>query len=270
MKDASGVGASAFDVSGRAAGVTGAARGIGRGIALELARAGVDLALGDLDVDGLGETAELARAAGARVEALATDVSRRADVEALVDRVVTAFGRLDLMANVAGVIGDAAVAKTREEDLDRILAINTKGVFFGCQAAAAAMRERGGGSIVNMASLAAFRGVPALGVYGMSKAAVVALTRTLAMEVGRFGIRVNAVAPGFVTSHMTGRHVLRDDGSVDDARMEEVIADARERNPLRSVGDPEDVAKAVLYLASDASRYVTGQVLHVNGGGFMP
>jgi 3-oxoacyl-[acyl-carrier protein] reductase len=188
----------------------------------------------------------------------------------LVAQAVVAFGRLDLMANVAGVIGDASVAKTREEDLDRILAINTKGVFFGCQAAAAVMRERGGGSIVNMASLAAFRGVPALGVYGMSKAAVVALTRTLAMEVGRFGVRVNAVAPGFITSHMTGRHVLRDDGSVDEARMEEVISDARERNPLHSVGEPEDVAKAVLYLASDASRYVTGQVLHVNGGGFMP
>ena len=270
MTGTSGAAGAAFDLSGRAAVVTGAARGIGRGIALALARAGADVALGDVDEVGLAETAELARAAGARVEAIAADVSRRADVEALVDRALAAFTRLDLMANVAGVIGDASVAKTREEDLDRILAINTKGVFFGCQVAAAAMRERGGGSIVNMASLAAFRGVPALGVYGMSKAAVVALTRTLAMEVGRFGIRVNAVAPGFVTSHMTGRHVLREDGSVDGARMEDVIAEARERNPLRSVGEPEDVANAVLYLASDAARYVTGQVLHVNGGGFMP
>ena len=260
----------AFDVSGRAAVVTGAARGIGRGIALELARAGADLALGDVDETGLVETAELAGAAGARVEARATDVSQRSEVEALVQGAAARFGRLDLVANVAGVIADASVAKTREQDLDRILAVNTKGVFFGCQAAVAVMRERGGGSIVNMASLAAFRGVPALGVYGMSKAAVVALTRTLAMEVGRHGIRVNAVAPGFVTSHMTGRHVLREDGSVDEARMQDVIADARERSPLRAVGEPEDVARAVLYLASDASRYVTGQVLHVNGGGFMP
>ncbi len=270
MSDASATAGAAFDVSGRAAVVTGAARGIGRGIALELARAGVDLALADVDEGGLAETAELARAAGARAEVQATDVSRRVDVEALVARAVAWFDRLDLMANVAGVIGDASVAKTREKDLDRILAINTKGVFFGCQAASAVMRERGGGSIVNMASLAAFQGVPALAAYSMSKAAVVALTRTLAMEVGRHGIRVNAVAPGFVTSHMTGRHVLREDGSIDDARMEEVIADARERSPLRSVGEPEDVARAVLYLASDASRYVTGQVLHVNGGGFMP
>lgn len=270
MSEQGGTAGSAFDVSGRAAVVTGAARGIGRGVALELARAGADLALGDVEESGLAETAERVREAGARAETLATDVTRRADVAALVERALTCFDRLDLMANVAGVIGDASVAKTREEDLDRILAINAKGVFFGCQAAVAAMRERGGGSIVNMASLAAFRGVPALGAYGMSKAAVVSLTRTLAMEVGRHGIRVNAVAPGFVTSHMTGRHVLREDGSVDEARMEDVIADARERNPLRRVGEPEDVARAVVYLASDASRYVTGQVLHVNGGGFMP
>jgi 3-oxoacyl-[acyl-carrier protein] reductase len=268
--EASGAAGAAFDVSGRAAVVTGAARGIGRAVALELARAGVDLVLGDLDEAGLGEVAEEARAAGVRAELVVVDVSRRSDVEALVSRAVDCFDRLDLMANVAGVIGDSSVAKTREEDLDRILAINTKGVFFGCQAALGAMRERGGGSIVNMASLAAFRGVPALGVYGMSKAAVVALTRTLAMEVGRHGIRVNAVAPGFVKSHMTGRHVLREDGSVDPEQMDDVIADAAGRNPLGIVGEPEDVARTVLYLASDAARYVTGQVLHVNGGGFMP
>ena len=260
----------AFDVAGRAAVVTGAARGIGRGIAVELARAGVDLALGDIEEGALAETLELARAAGGRAVALRTDVSRRAEVDALVERAVDEFDRLDLIANVAGIICDASVVKTTEEDLDRVLAINTKGVFFGCQAALGAMRERGGGSIVNMASLAAFRGVPALGVYGMSKAAVVALTRTLAMEVGRHGIRVNAVAPGFVKSHMTGRHVLREDGSVDSEQMDDVIADAAGRNPLGIVGEPEDVARTVLYLASDAARYVTGQVLHVNGGGFMP
>lgn len=263
-------GLEAFDVAGRTAVVTGAARGIGRGVALVLARAGMDLALGDVAVDGLEETAAQVREVGGRAVAVRTDVTRRPDLDALVARAVEEFGRLDLMANVAGIISDASVAKTREEDLDRILDVNVKGVFLGCQAALAVMRPRGAGSIVNMASQAAFQAVPGLSAYCVSKAGVVALTRVLAVEAARHGIRVNAVAPGFVTSHMTGRHVLKGDGSVDEEAMRDVVAAAEERNPLGIVGRAEDIAHAVLFLASEASRYVTGQVIHANGGGFMP
>lgn len=173
------------------------------------------------------------------------------------------------MVNLAGIIHDATVADTREADLDRVLAVNLKGVFFGCQAAVAAMTDGRGGSIVNMASLAGFRPMPELGCYAMSKAGVVALTKVLAGEVGPRGIRVNAIAPGFVEGGMTNRRARRADGSVDEELLEATRKQVR-RNPLRKTGVPDDIASIALFLASDASRYMTGQVLHANGGSYMP
>jgi 3-oxoacyl-[acyl-carrier protein] reductase len=259
-----------FDLSGRSAVVTGAARGIGRAVALELAGAGASVAVADLDGPGLDETVALLRRAGAAALGVRTDVSRREEVEALVAGARSEFGRLDVMANVAGVVHDAAVADTEEADLDRVLSVNLKGVYFGCQAAARAMSEAGSGSIVNMASSAAFQAIPGLSGYSMSKAAVVALTRVLAMELGPKGVRVNAIAPGFILSHMSARLVLGSDDDLDDAKLRALADRARESTPLGIEGRPEDVAHAVLYLATEASRYVTGQVLHPNGGTFIP
>jgi len=148
--------------------------------------------------------------------------------------------------------------------------VNLKGVFFGCQAAGRIMSKQGSGSIINMSSTAGLQGFPNLGVYGMSKAGVVALTRTLAIELGPNGVRVNAIAPGYVDGGMTTRNVRNEDGTIDEERHAENRERIRKRIPLRTTGRPEDIAHLALYLASDASRYVTGQVIHANGGTYMP
>jgi len=259
----------AFELTGRTAVIAGAGSDIGAATALRLARAGANVVLGDLDPERLAVSAAALAADGHAVLSRRTDVASRPEVEALVGAAVERFGRVDVMANLAGVIHDALVEDTLEVDLDRILAVNLKGVFFGCQVAAAAMRPQGSGSIVNMASSAAFAPFPKLASYSISKAGVVALTRVLAVEVGPAGIRVNAVAPGFIEGGMSARRARRADGSIDAAQLEAERERARRRTPLRTTGLPEDVAHAVWYLASDASRYVTGQVLHPNGGALM-
>ncbi|MDJ0867874.1 MAG: SDR family NAD(P)-dependent oxidoreductase [Myxococcota bacterium] len=257
---------SPFDVAGRTAVVTGAASGIGRATALALANAGARLVLGDVAEAGLAETAEQVTKAGADCEALRTDVSARADCDALVGRALERFGRVDVLANVAGILCEAPVAELQEAELDRVLAVNLKGVLFGCQAALPAMTAQGSGSIVNVASSAAFEPYPGLAAYAISKSGVVTLTRVLALEAARAGVRVNAVAPGMIDTPMAMRRAVDDQGRVDAAKRERVLERTRQRNPLGIEGRPEDVAHAVLFLASDAARYITGQVLHPNGG----
>jgi 3-oxoacyl-[acyl-carrier protein] reductase len=178
--------------------------------------------------------------------------------------------KMGVMANVAGIIHTSTVLETEEADLDRVLAVNLKGVFYGSQAAGRAMAEAGGGSIVNMASAAVDTPASGLACYGMAKAAVVQLTKVLAVELGPSGVRANAVAPGFVVSGMTGRAWTADDGTEDEAAKATVTELMAKRTPLRSVGEPDDIAYAVLYLASDASRFMTGQILRPNGGVAMP
>ncbi len=184
--------------------------------------------------------------------------------------VFAARGRLDVMVNVAGIIRNGSVIDTAEADLDAVWAVNFKGVFFGCQAAARPMVEQRSGSIVNMASAAIDDPSPGLVCYATAKAAVAQLTRTLAAEVGPSGVRVNAVAPGFIETPMTARHFTRADGTLDDDRRAAVHAPMIARSPLGMIGQPDDVAEAVAYLACDASRFVTGQVLRINGGVAMP
>ena len=257
-------GAHPFDLAGRSAVVTGAASGIGRATAAALAAAGARVALADVDEAGLGETAAAIGAAAALV--VRTDVSKRSEVESLVARASAAFGRLDVMANVAGILHERPVTEMAEADLDRVLAVNLKGVFFGCQAAARAMARQRSGSIVNVSSSAAFEPYPTLSAYSMSKAGVVALTRVLAAELGGSGVRVNAVAPGAVDTPMGLARARRPDGSFDPVEREKMLAFMRSRCPLGITGAPEDVANAIVFLASDGARYMTGQVLHPNGG----
>ena len=168
------------------------------------------------------------------------------------------------MANVAGIMHRSTVLETTDADLDRVLAVNLKGVFHGCQAAARVMVEQGSGSIVNMASAAVDQPAPGLACYGMAKAALVQLTKVLATEVGPQGVRVNAVAPGFIDTNMTL-------GQIPDEEAKAALADRMSRGtPLRAVGEADDIAYAVLYLASDASKFMTGQILRPNGGVAMP
>jgi 3-oxoacyl-[acyl-carrier protein] reductase len=247
----------AFRIDGRVAVVTGAASGIGRATAIALSWAGASVVIADLDEEGLADTESQIEGTSLVVP---TDVSRQADVDELVDRALGRFGRFDVMANVAGIIVNNRIVDTTEEELDRVLAVNLKGVFFGCRAALVAMTD--GGSIINMASAAIDQPAPGLVSYAMSKAAVAMLTRTAAQEGGKAGVRVNAVAPGYVVTPMTKR--------VGEERAAAVAEQMRRISPLGAVGEPEDIANAVLFLASDASRYITGQILRPNGGAAMP
>jgi 3-oxoacyl-[acyl-carrier protein] reductase len=260
----------AFDLSGRVAVVTGAASGIGRASAELLAAAGASVLCADLDGDGAQATARRVEEAGGQARARQVDVTAPGEMDDLVDHVVAHLGRLDIMANIAGIILQAPVVDFDDESFDRIMAVNLKGVFRGCRAAARVMSGQGTGSIVNMASAAIDTPSPGLAGYGMAKAAVVQLTRVLATEMGPLGVRVNAVAPGFVETAMTSRRFTSTEGAVDETHRQAVLDAVARSTPLRTVGRPEDIANAVLYLASDASRFVTGQIVRPNGGVAMP
>ncbi|MFF3487156.1 SDR family NAD(P)-dependent oxidoreductase [Streptomyces sp. NPDC002701] len=249
----------AYDLTGRTAFVTGAASGIGRASAVLLAEAGATVHCADRDTRGLDGTAALIKDRGGTAHTHALDVTDR---ERLGEAVATC-ARLDVMAAVAGIMHSSPVLETRDEDLDRVLAVNFKGVLYACQEAARSMLASATrGSIITMASGAVDTGGPGLLSYGAAKAAVVQLTKTLATEMGPHGIRVNAVAPGWVRTPMTDRH----DGEAQ-ARTETLMA---RMSPLGRVGDPVDIAHAVLHLASDASAFTTGQILRPNGGVAMP
>ncbi|MET9349123.1 SDR family NAD(P)-dependent oxidoreductase [Streptomyces termitum] len=249
----------AYDLTGRTAFVTGAGSGIGRATAVLLARAGAAVHAADLDGAGAEETAALITGAGGTARAHRVDVTDRAALAAA----VAEAGPPHVMAAVAGIMHTSTVLETREEDLDRVLAVNFKGVLHACQEAARAMIAAGvPGSIVTMASGAMDTASPGLLCYSAAKAAVVQLTKTLAVEVGPYGIRVNAVAPGWIRTPMTARH--------EPAAQQQAEAAMVRHAPLRRVGEADDVAHAVLHLACDASSFTTGQILRPNGGVAMP
>ncbi|QES47907.1 3-oxoacyl-ACP reductase [Streptomyces venezuelae] len=248
-----------YDLTGRTALITGAASGIGRASARLLAEAGATVHCADRDEGGLAETVALITDKGGAAVAHPLDVTDRAAVRAA----VSAAGRLDITAAIAGIMHTSSVVDTLDEDLDRVLDVNFKGVLYACQESARAMLAAGTpGSIVTMASGAVDTAGPGLFCYSAAKAAVVQLTKTLAAETGPQGIRVNAVAPGWIRTPMTGRHGA--------AAQEQAEALMIRMAPLRRVGEPEDIAQAVLYLASDASSFMTGQILRPNGGVAMP
>jgi 3-oxoacyl-[acyl-carrier protein] reductase len=256
-----------FRVDGKVAVVTGAGSGIGRSSALALAGAGATVVCADVVEATAAATAEEITAAGGSAEGVALDVSARADVEQLATRVAADLGGIHVWCNIAGIMVEGPFLDAPEDDLDRIIAVNLKGVFFGCQAAGRVMvGQPAGGSIINCSSAAADAPSPNIVSYALCKAAVVQMTKTLAVEVGKRHVRVNAIAPGFVLTGMTGRYFVRPDGTVDEEMQEAVVGPMRRYTPLRTIGDPEDMAAAVLYLASEASKFMTGQVLRPNGG----
>jgi 3-oxoacyl-[acyl-carrier protein] reductase len=257
---------SAFDLSGRVAVITGAGGGIGREAALVFAGAGARVVVGDVSTDGLFETVRLVESAGGRAIAVPTDVAKRDQVDSLVTTAHREFGSVDVMANVAGIIRNNLVVDTSEDELDAVIAVNLKGVYFGSAAAARVMVEQGSGSIINVASAGMDLAVSGLSSYALCKAAVAMLTRTLATEVGPYGVRVNSIAPGFTDTPMTQRWWKSPDGVVDEAKRDELWTLRGGQSPLNRIGTARDQALGMLYLASDAAAFMTGQVLRINGG----
>jgi 3-oxoacyl-[acyl-carrier protein] reductase len=254
----------AFSLVGRVAVVTGAAGGIGREAAITFAKAGADVVIADLGLEGLEGTAESVRAVGRRVLVRRTDVSDSKDVEGLAAEAVQEFGRLDIWANVAGIIKYFRITDALEQDVRSVVDVNLLGVYWGVAAAARAMTD--GGSIINISSAGGEMPAPTLSVYGMTKAGVVQLTRTAAAELGSAKIRVNAIAPGFIDTPMVAGHFTNAAGEVDPDAKAAILATRAGQAPLGITGETTDITYAMLYLASDASRFMTGQVMRPNGG----
>jgi 3-oxoacyl-[acyl-carrier protein] reductase len=256
----------AFDLSGRVALVTGAGSGIGRTTAEVLAAAGATVVCADINLAGARETATGITEAGARAESAQLDVAARGATAALVEGVVTRHGALHVMCNIAGIMIDSSIIDLDPDEFDRILSVNLKGVLYGCQAAGKVMVAQGAGSIINMASAAVLAPSPGIGPYAICKAGVAQLTQSMAVEVGRRGVRVNTVAPGFIPTNMTARYYTDPDGTVNEETKAAMLAPMAKFAPLRRVGATSDIGYCVLYLASDASSFVTGQLLSPNGG----
>ncbi len=246
-----------FDLEGQVALVTGAARGLGRAIALALAEAGADVALGLREIDrDVGLVAEIA-ARGRRALPLQMEMSDLGQIRRAIEEAAQHFGRLDILVNNAGIAPTNLAENVREEDFDRTLAINLKGTFFASQAAGRIMIEQRRGRIINMSSQAGFAALPTESVYCMTKAGIAHLTKCLAVEWGKYNINVNAVAPTFIRTPGT------EPALADSAFRAEVI----ERIAgLHRIGEPAEVAGAVVFLASPAASLITGHTLLIDGG----
>jgi 3alpha(or 20beta)-hydroxysteroid dehydrogenase len=250
--------------AGKVALITGAAGGIGRATAERLAREGAALVLADLADTPLAATADAVRAAGARAITAAADVTRLEDFEGLVARAERELGGLDLLVNNAGIEGVVAPLESYPVDVfDRVLAVNVRGVFLGMRAAAPALRRRGAGAIVNLASVAGVTGDPNLCAYIASKHAVIGLTRSGALAFGPQGIRVNAVAPSPVETRMM-RSLETGLGGTDGA--EAVRKLVTERIPVGRYAEPAEVAALIAFLGSDEARFINGSIYTIDGG----
>jgi 3-oxoacyl-[acyl-carrier protein] reductase len=256
----------AFSLHGRTVVVTGAAGGIGRQAAITFAQAGANVVATDRDEGSLADTVAAVAALGVKVTAVGADVSSKQAMDDLAQRAAEEHGRLDVWANVAGILHYSPIVEMQEDDLRRIIDINLLGVYWGSAAAARAMQPAKRGSIINIASAAGDMASPSASGYGLTKAAVVHFTKTLAMELGPDGIRANAVAPGWIETPMT----VGPSRVSSEEEHQKLLRQRARISPLGLTGVAEDISLAMLYLAADASRFVTGQVVRPNGGIVMP
>lgn len=244
-------------LAGKAAIVTGAGRegkGIGRFVALTLAQEGADIVIADYVLEAAEAAVEEVKALGRRAFAVKANVADPADAEAIIQKALDEFGRIDILVNNAGITRDALIMRMSEQEWDSVLDTNLKGTFNCTKAVARPMLKQKSGKIVNVASVMGLIGNVGQANYSASKAGIIGLTKTTAKELGSRGINVNAIAPGFIQTAMT------------DELSESVRESIAGQIPLNRLGTPEDVAKLVLFLCTDDSDYITGQVINVDGG----
>jgi 3-oxoacyl-[acyl-carrier protein] reductase len=242
------------DLGGQVGIVTGAARGLGRTIALSLATADAKVACVDVDAETLADTVGAIDAAGATAEAFACDVTDSDRVGEVVQQVIDKWGGLQILVNNAGITRDSLIMRMKDEQWDLVIGINLRGTFLFTRAAARPMMKARRGRIINIASVSGLMGNPGQANYSASKAGVIGLTRTVARELASRNVTVNAVAPGFIATEMTA------------ALGEEILEEVRKQIPLGRLGQPQEVADTVLFLASEAGGFITGHVLTIDGG----
>ena len=246
-----------MDFQGQNAFVTGGTRGIGKAIAEGLAKRGVNVAVAGRNIDAAMEVAAALSALGVRSRGFRLDVSNGGEVEQVFEEFRKEFGRIDILINNAGITKDGLLMRMREEAWDAVIDVNLKGVFLCSREAIKDMAKQRYGRIVNITSVAAFMGNPGQANYSASKAGIVGFTKTVAREYAGRGVTVNAVAPGFIETAMT------------DVLPDNVKEEMKKLIPLARFGKGEDIAHAAIFLASPAADYITGQVIHVNGGMYM-
>ncbi len=248
-----------IDLKGKAAIVTGSARGIGKAIAEKLAEAGANVLINDINEDSAKQTAqEIAQKYGVETIFFACDISKEEQANQLVETCKEKWGKVDILVNNAGITKDTLLLRMTKEQWDQVINVNLTGTFLCTRAAFKIMMNQRSGVIINISSIAGENGNVGQANYSASKAGVIGFTKTVAVEGAARGVRCNAIAPGFIQTAMTD--------AIPDKIKEKMIASI----PLKRPGQPEDIANAVLFLASDLSSYITGQVLDVNGGGFRP
>lgn len=247
-----------FDLSGDIAVVTGGSRGIGKAIVYALASAGATVIIADVDESNGQQICDELSANGLQAEMVKTDITESKNVEALMKYIVDKYGKLDVLVNNAGILGDVSITEISDQDWSRLMSVNLTGAFYCCRAAVRHMLEKRKGKIINIASTGGKQGFPLAGVhYCASKGGIMALTRQLAIQVSPQGIHVNAVAPGTTETEMIKN------------RSEEKRKYIISKIPVGRMGRPEDTAAAVLFLASKAGDYITGETIDVNGGLYM-
>jgi len=256
-----------FSLKGRTAVVTGGASGLGEAIARRFAAQGAHVFILDRNEEGAEAVASSLRGNGSGADAVAADVTDEASIKAAADLAVSRTGRLDVMVNMAGIAVTRRILDLDEALIDNLYAIHLKGTIWGTKHAIRVMTELGNpGSIINCASAAMDQAAEGLSIYSAMKAAIATFTRTAAREAGKLNIRCNVISPGLIVTAMTQRHGVEENGQFSEAKMAAFIDGVKKFNALDRVGEVDDIANAALYLATDASKYVTGQILRVNGG----
>jgi 2-dehydro-3-deoxy-D-gluconate 5-dehydrogenase len=245
-----------FSLENRVALITGGNRGLGRSMALALAEAGADVVIVGRDEAKNNQVVSEINQLGRKAASFSTDLRNVTAIKTLIDEVVSQFGKLDILVNNAGVSHTQSALEVNEEDWDKVMDLNLKSLFFCCQAAGRVMKDQGFGKIINVASVAGAVGDVGIAAYTASKAAVINLTRSLALEWVRYGIRVNAVGPAYIETDLN-----RDELSIPKVR-DKIVG----KTPMRRLGEPGEIAGAVVFLASDASSYMTGQTVYIDGG----